>query len=449
LDPLSNLDRVASRLNRLALQRALYRTVGLALLSAAALGAASFWLEPRSFRLLFSGLVLLCVGVGFFSFVRLRTAWARRIEAARWVEREADLDERLLTLVSAAESGRELRLWPELEQDNRTQLPRWENESLGIRRVPANVSLLAAGLIAAIAALLPFGEAPAPLPFGSPAVEGLLGQVEGEGPQRSGAIPQPGSGEAEGELSGEGGKGVGEGTGADGALARVQTELREQFQRSLVARTLGGGSEGEPGEPPSGIRGDLPESDRTEQPTQDGGVTPPEGMGLLVEGQDEGEKEETVRRLNPEGGEDTTASQKGGMREGEAPKSGEGKGAPSDGKGKEGEQDPNAELLVSEDATPKVGGAGGSGPGDAKATAPLLAKAPLDLSKGRGRARFSLTLGGASGSEGGEGGTAMAEPQSYIASGERGAQAEDRRIRHESVPPEYEGVIKRVFERKS
>ena len=38
-------------------------------------------------------------------------------------------------------------------------------------------------------------------------------------------------------------------------------------------------------------------------------------------------------------------------------------------------------------------------------------------------------------------------PQGHIASGERGAQAADRNVRREEVPPEYEGIVKRVFER--
>jgi hypothetical protein len=41
----------------------------------------------------------------------------------------------------------------------------------------------------------------------------------------------------------------------------------------------------------------------------------------------------------------------------------------------------------------------------------------------------------------------VAVPHSRIAAEERGAQAADRQVRREEVPPEYEGIVKRVFER--
>jgi len=448
LQPLSQLDRVAGRLNRLALQRAAYRTVGLALLSAALLAPAALWLSSATFVVVFAGLVVVCLAVGSGSLWLLRSRWARREQAARWVEHEVDLDERLLTLVSAPEISRETPLWPELETDNRRHLATWQNEKLGIPAVPGDVALLVVGILAAVLALAPAGgdvDRPPPPPD-------FLGGLE-ESPQRSGAVPQPGTGEAEGVLSGAGviaQEGDESGGTAPNTLTQVKARLGERFARSFVASQLGGGTQKEAsdGETATDMRGDLPESDLGESLNQEGGMTPPEGMAHIVQ-DDSDDTGETVRRFESEGGGGTTGSSQGGVRQGEAPEKGEATGAPSDGDGKPAERDPDDPVMVSEDGTQKVGGSGGSGPGDTPGTGPLLANSPLDLSRGRRVARFSLALGALSDEDGTEGGTLESDVRSYIAEGERGDQEADAGVRHESIPPEYETVIKRVFERNT
>ncbi|MEW6272826.1 MAG: hypothetical protein AB1689_26410, partial [Thermodesulfobacteriota bacterium] len=92
---------------------------------------------------------------------------------------------------------------------------------------------------------------------------------------------------------------------------------------------------------------------------------------------------------------------------------------------------------------------GGAGAGSAKATEALLADKPLTLSGGRHKARFSLMLGGASGSAGSGGPRSMiGQPRSRIAEAERGPQDADRAVRHEEIPAEYEIVVKRIFKRE-
>lgn len=447
VDPLSHLDRVASRLNRLALQRAAYRTLGLALLSAAILAPAALWLPSGAFIGALTALVVLCLGVGLGSFWALRTRWARRVEAARWVEHEIDLDERLLTLVTAPDETHEGRLWPELETDNETRLDDWKGHKLGIPAVPSNVLLFALGLSAAIFALAPGGgdvDRPPPAPSFLPKPEKV--------PQRSGAVPQPGTEKAEGALSGDGASGEGEGQSgmAESAITRVKAQLGERFAKSFAARQLGGGTQKEEsdGESPETMRGDLPESDLGDSVSQAGGATPPEGMGHIVQ-DDADDDGQTVRRFEGEGEGGTTGSSQGGVRKGEAPKQGEASGAPSESDGQEQNRDPDSPVMVSEDATETVPGSGGSGPGDMPGTGPLLAQSPLDLSGGRRVARFSLALGALAETEGGEGGTLESDVYSYIAEGDRGEQEADRGVRHQSIPPEYETVIKRVFERNT
>lgn len=450
MEPLSHLDRVAGRLNRLALQRATYRTVGLTLLSVALLAPSALWLSSEVFVALLVALVVLCLGVGVASFWTLRRHWAHRTEAARWIEDEVDLDERLLTLVTATDEERQTRLWPELESDNEHHLPSWRDEKLGIPTVPANLLLLAIGAGAAFLALAPGGgdanQPPPPPAFLPPEAQAP--------PKRSDALPAPGTQEAEGALSGDGvaGDGAGEGQGGvESRIAEVKAQLSEQFAKSFVATQLGGGTQKEEsdGEEATSMRGDLPESDLGESVSQDGGITPPEGMGHMVQ-DDADDDGQTVRRFGAEGGGATTGSSQGGVRKGEAAEKGESSGRPGDSEGEPAERDPDAPVMVSEDATQMVAGTGGSGPGDMPGTGPLLAPAPLELSGGRRVARFSLALGALSDADGSEeGGTLESDVYSYIAEGERGAQEADAGVRHESIPPEYESVIKRVFERNS
>jgi len=443
LEPLSHLDRVAGRLNRLALQRAAYRTVGLGLLSAALLAPAALWLSERSFLTLIAALSAVCLAVGVGSFWMLRRRWARRAEAARRVEHEVDLDERLLTLVSAPEELRETPLWPELEEDNRRHLGDWQSEKLGIPAVPANVVILAAGLLAALAAFAPGGGDPRRPP---PPPEFL--QDVATPPRRSGAIPPPGTAEAEGSLSGAGDAGTD--PSAASTLSEVKAVLGERFARSMVASALGGGTQKEEsdGEQATDMRGDLPESDLGESLNQEGGMTPPEGLGHIVQ-DDSDDGGETVRRFESGGGDGTTGSSQGGVRRGDAPKQGLAEGAPSSEDGDTAERDPDDPVLLSQDANKVVPGSGGSGPGDAPGTGPLLAKAPLDLAGGRATAHFSLALGAMADADDAEGGTMESDISSYIAEGERGDQEADAGVRHESIPPEYETVIKRVFERNT
>ena len=447
LEPLTHLDRVASRLNRLALQRAAYRTVGVALMCVALLAPAALWLPSGAFLTSVVAAAVLCLGVGIVSFWHLRRRWAARVDAAHWVEHEIDLDERLLTLVTAPDEARTTGLWPELEADNDHHLATWGDHRLGIPRVPGNVLLLVVGLAAAILALAPGGgdpNQPPPVPSFLPPPE--------EEPQRSGAVPVPGTAEAEGALSGAGvAEEDGVGGSTDGTLTRVKAQLGRQFARSFAARSLGGGTQKEEddGEAATDMRGDLPESDLGDSVSQDGGMTPPEGMGHIVQ-DDADDDGQTVRRFESEGGDGTTGSSQGGVRTGEAPEQGDATGGPAGGEeGDPTERDPDAPVMVSEDASKVVPGTGGSGPGDQPGTGPLLAKSPLDLSGGRRVARFSLALGAMSDAEGGEGGTLESDVYSHIAEGERGEQEADRGVRHESIPPEYETVIKRVFERNT
>ncbi|MEW6271024.1 MAG: hypothetical protein AB1689_17210, partial [Thermodesulfobacteriota bacterium] len=184
----ARLAHVARRLNRLTLQRALYRSLAVALLAASGLAACAAWLSPPWFRVALAALAVVTLVAALLSLRQAHARWADELEAARWVERKVPLEQRLLTLVSAR-SDRGARLWPELVADNRVQLARWAGQRLGIAPVPADVFLLLLALVAAWLFLVPwYAETRAPLevPAGAVAAAGGDDATAGEGGRRAG-----------------------------------------------------------------------------------------------------------------------------------------------------------------------------------------------------------------------------------------------------------------------
>jgi hypothetical protein len=445
------LAHVARRLNRVTLQRALYRSVAVALLAASALAACAAWLTPPWFRVALVALVLVALAVAALSARRAHARWAHALEAARWVERRVPLEQRLLTLVSA-QADRGARLWPELVADNRVQLPRWGGRRLGIAAVPANVFLLLLALVIAWLFLVPwYAETRSALEMAGVGVAAEEGgeAVPGEGGRRpsagtaprklledAGAVPSPGQMKLEGE--------------AGSALAELQSGLAESFARSLAGSAVlhDAARAGDGEDAPE--RGEVAESGLGKSKAEEGGQVPDDqlarrehddGTGQTVTraGGDERTGDAAMARVGTgergrpaEGGAD--AARPGGARDGRRQPGGD---APADG--------PLA--LGNEPGSQKH--AGGAGAGSAKATEPLLAPKPLTLSGGRHTARFSLMLGGASGSAGSGGPKSMiGQPRSRIAEAERGPQDADRAVRHEEIPAEYETVVKRIFKRE-
>lgn len=187
MEPLTQLDGVAARLNRLALQKALYRTLGVALIAAAVCGWTVSSLAPRPFAALSIMAGILVAVVAVDSVRQLRADWADRLGAARWIERKVELEQRLLTLVSAPSDARSGRLWQELEEDNRLHSPLWQPSALRIPTIPTNFALLAVGLIASLAALS-LDEDETEISPPPPAL------VNPAAPDPQGAMPRPKSG---------------------------------------------------------------------------------------------------------------------------------------------------------------------------------------------------------------------------------------------------------------
>lgn len=445
LEAVEHVGRVAWRLNRVGLQRAAYRSAATVLLGATGAAVCAAYLEPVWFRVLFASVVVLGLAVVVGSLVVLRTRWADPRGAARWVEARVPLEDRLLTLVTAAPETRRSRLWSELEQDNRAQLPRWRDEKLGIPAVPANLVAFLVALVLAAIFLVPSSEEREPLipPPGVPSPDGPAGAAQ----QATAGRPAPAPGAAvvrgaDGHAGTEGGASEAS-SSALAAVDRIQADLGEAFRRSFGGQIVSGErEEPEPGSEATAFRGDSPEAGIGETESQPGGAPPAEGLARREDGTATGQE---VKSLEPGGQGRSGAGGQGGKAR-PSQESGSDRKQGGDGSGRKTGGKGEAPSAIA-DGSGGAGSSGGAGAGSAKATGPLLADAPLTLSGGREQARFTLTLGAAAG-KGGEGDAEMVSaPRGRIAAGERGEQAADSNIRREDVPPEYEGIVKRVFER--
>lgn len=447
------LERVAHRLNRLATLRVTFRSAAVALLAASGLAACAAWLSHQEFRIALALIVVAVALVVLLSLRGLRRRWAGPLEAARWVESRIPLEQRLLTLVSARPGDATARLWPELVADNRTQLGRWRADRLGIAALPANVLLLLVALVTAWLFLVPWYDAGSlpelPGRAAAPQAPAPGGEVAGEGVP-SGVGPQ--SGFQDGTRGADGGAGSHgriEGAAPTGAIAELQSGLKESFERSLGGSAVLQDS-GKPGDgaEPQAARGAVAESGLGKSEAEEGGRVPDEQLARRE--QDDGSGQTVQHEGGAEGGSAKARpgeGQRGRQAEGGEQEQKKG-GAQAGGRAAPGGDAPadGPMALGNEDGTKQH--AGGAGAGSGKATGDLLAKKPLTLDGGRHKARFSLTLGGIPGKAGSDGPKSMeAQPSSRIADASAGPQEAARAVRHEEIPAEYEAVVKRIFKR--
>jgi hypothetical protein len=452
LEAADHVLRVAWRLNRLGVQRAVYRSVAAVLIAATAAAVCAAYLPPVWFRALLGILVVSGIAIVTASAFGLKSHWARAVDAARWVESRVGLEDRLLTLVSASPQARTSRLWPELVRDNEVQLPRWRDRPLDIPNVPRSLAAMVAAVILALVFLVPWDRddfEPPPLGLAPSSQPGPGPQQAAQQPKSS-IPPEPGSAVVHG-VGGDGASGSQSGpSSAMAAVDQIQSELDRAFRRSFGGQVVTGKPE-QPDVPEeeeaTAFRGDSPESGIGDTESQPGGAQPAEGLARREDGAATGP---AVKSLDPGGDGSSGGSGKSGASARPAKPGGEGS-EKKDARGsatqkKSGTGD--GPKAVADGAAAGASGAGGAGAGSGKATGPLLADAPLTLSGDRQSASFALTLGAAAGKAGDDGEAELvAAPRSRIAEGQRGEQAADRQVRREEVPPEYEGIVKRVFER--
>jgi hypothetical protein len=435
--------------------------------AAAAVCAAA--LTTGGFRAVLAVLSALSLAVIASSALRLRRRWAGAAEAARWIEGQVPLDDRLITLATARAEDRAARVWPELERDNEVHLSTWRGQRLGIPRAPASLPFLLVALLIAAFCLAPWRaveETP-------PSPSGLSGEGTSHDPGGDAGAPGERSAIPGGELGGDrvadgasrsdqaessGASAGGQGAQADAAaVAAIQDGLEQAFRKSLAGHALAarspeadGKEKGETEDTLLAKRSDRPETGIGDTQSQEGGERPGADRARLEKTTDPGEKDFVQGDVRKGAG--TQPGAKGGKK-GEGDGSREGEERPPS-KGAEAQQGKGRGKGDSGSGNPTEGsssGAGKGGPraGSGKGQGPLYAPRALTLDGGRTTARFALTLGATLGGRGDDGGPQVdAEPRSRIASGEQaGEQAAERRVRHEEIPPDYEGVIKRIFER--
>lgn len=448
------LGRVAQRLNRLAVLRASFRSLGAALLAASALAACAAWLSQEEFRIALAVLALLVLVIVALSLRALRRRWSGPLEAARWVEAKVPLDQRLLTLVSARPTDATQRLWPELVSDNRTQLPRWRDDRLGIAALPANTLLLLVALLAAWLFLVPwYEESPAPpeLAGRTAAPPAQAPGAEGPGEAPAGVGTQSGFQDGtRGADEGSAPRGKIEGSAQTGALHDLQSELAQNFERSLGGSAVlqdGGGKSGD-GAAPEGERPAVAESGLGKSEAEEGGLVPDEQLARRE--QDDGSGQTVQQEGGGEGGSAKAkpGEGKGGRQSDQNERSAKKGDAQAGGRAAPGGDAPADGPLALGNEDGKKSHAGGAGAGTGKATEALLAKKALTLDGGHHKARFSLTLGGIPSKAGSDGPKSLeAQPSSRIADAGVGPQEADRAVRHEEIPAEYEAVVKKIFKR--
>ena len=242
LEAVEHVGQVAWRLNRVGLQRAVYRSAATILLAATLAAVCAAYLEPVWFRVLLASLVVLGLAVIATSALLLRSGWAASLEAARWVEEHVPLEDRLLTLVSASPEAQRSRLWPELVRDNQGHLARWRDERLGIPAVPADLVPLAIALVLAALFLVPWDERVEPRPE-PPLLPSLPEPMGATPPEPAGRpAPAPGSAVVRGASGGATAEGPA-GLDAPSALAavdQIQADLGEAFRRSFGGQIVAG-----------------------------------------------------------------------------------------------------------------------------------------------------------------------------------------------------------------
>ena len=468
----ARLHTLQTRFNLYTAQHQAYRVgtvlaFGAALLMVLAFSLPGFWFSAAAWPL-FGGAGVLC-----FRLLRRGVAdWTDPVRAARRVDAQVGLKQRLATLASQTAAGvphtrPAARLWTHLVRDNRRRLDEWDVKRVAPSRVPWSllpflVALLLAGVTASVPMLSPASE---PTPFSLT----NLAQLSDELPERTSQLvderlfPDPVDeakladastathAGADAPLPGQGQDGQFEkATESDRAAESLGGGLRdlaslpEDLQQALREALSG------LREPDAAISAPEAENDR------------PAGEGDRLRPEDDLSLEDRLaaRTLSGESGEDRGAGRDGDRGTGEDATAGGQEGAePAGAQRGSGLQrlqparlDPRGAAATPQPGGPQQAGrsgrAGRGGQGAGTGTDPRLYgdAAALD----GGPQTFSLSLDasfekGRTGSRGvkDEGGGVIVKSTGRLSD----SQAFDDAIRNARVPPEYEAIVKNLFSR--
>jgi len=403
--------KVRRRLNRVALGHVLFVAAGTAMLSLAALVSLAFFLSPRGFAwatwLTFAGVV----GTVVVLLRRFRTSWVSGAAAAVIIDHRAGLEDRLATLATADAAARSSRLWSFLLRENLRLLPTWAPRRLVPRSLPKSVwyflcSLLVAALVTH---RIPRARLQGPVPESADSVAAPQGEKSEAGPA------------AQTEQTSE----------ASRSWTDVPERLREAILGLQSSRTFAGAipprtapvteEKGGPAIVGSRIENSGPlrsvpataETARLAGPATTGRSTSPSpGRPRDVAGAQ-------AARVAPPLGSDAPKTLEPGELRGDGPK-------------------PLAKGSV--------GGAGGGPGAGSGGDRPGLFGEPQE--PGHAGGSFALNLdalrGGESNQEGEDG-----EPGARVKASLSPQQRLDDTVRRAQVPPEYEKIVQRIFNRST
>ena len=468
----ARLQTLQTRFNLYTAQHQGYRVgtvlaLGAALLMVLAFSLSGFWFSAAAWPL-FGVAGVLC-----FRLLRCAAAdWADPVRAARRVDAQRGLKQRLATLAAQTAAGvpdtaPASRLWAHLVRDNRQRLDEWDVKRVAPHRVPWSLLPFLAALLLAFAT--------ASVPMLSPASETTpfsltnLARLSGELPERTGRLvderlfpdpadepdspdaravadagadaPSPGQGQegmaGEASAPDQAGDGLGEGLRD---LAALPEDLQHALREALpgLREPHDAAAEQKAGEERLAGEGDRlrPEDDLSLE----------DRLAAQTLGGESGNERGAGREGTQDSGDDAAA----GGREGAEP------AGAQRGSGlqrlRQARLDPRGAAAAPQPGGPQQasrgGRAGRGGQGAGTGTDPRLYGDAAAL--GGGPQTFSLSLDasfekGRTGSEGveDEGGGVTVKSTGRLSD----TQAFDDAIRNARVPPEYEDIVKNLFSR--
>jgi hypothetical protein len=403
--------RARRRLNRVALEHALFVTVGTAMLSLSALVILAFVLSPRGYAWATWLIFVVVAATIAVHLRRVRTSWVRGTDAALVIDHRVGLEDRLATLATADAAARRSRLWSFLIRENLRLLPRWEPRRLAPRSVPMSIwyficSLLLAALVSY---RIPRPGFPAPL---------------GESTERPAATPSGQSDTRSAEPV----------AGRSEEPSRLWTDLPERLRQAILG-------------PRSSRKfaGSIPP--RTAPVTDEKGGPAIVGSRIGNSGpvRSAPATADTTRLASPSGTSRSTLPHPGNDQQvtrGQA----ESSAAPAHGdppKTLPGKLRGDRPKSLAKDSTGGAGGGGGAGTGGDKEG--LFGERQAG---GRAAGSFALDLDALRGSQSdqeGEDGEPGARLEATLSAGQR----LDDAVRRAQVPAEYEKIVQRIFNRSA
>lgn len=427
------------RLNSITAQHSAYLASSTVILLLAAVIVVGLRASASTFRIATCGSMLLVIVAVAGCITYARRHWLTLRDTAHLADRQAQLTDRLATLVDLRLRPRPSRLAPLLVTQALALGARWQALRIAPRRIPRSVFLLLASLLA-LAATIMFERRAAPPPpspsiakadagtvaiahpAGSGQVRRNTGATAPEQPETRSGKQFPGMLVAPGDVVGGAG---GAGRGREGSSDPSTASAGTKTERSLTDRlqqNLRHGFRAEPSQSASRSgSGSAPEPrNRAEHDPQPRGGNGPNGTGS----QDANGTKATQRAGQSPGGKSGGTGSSGAS----TPQSLQGSSpAAGTGSSPQGLMDPNA---------PPVTHNQGETQHFTIAITSLLHPVPQSGKEGKRPSSHPSTRGGAAqpGANGGESEAALS-----------GQQMADDALRKAEIPPEYEDLVRRVY----